>query len=127
MEKTFSGQILCSCAFGANIRFYTKQRARHETPFLQPPPLLRRASMSPPPPPPQSNFQVAFAPMKGLQWLKIGYDITPSRFLTKVLKIGKNVVQPLILALSTPNNGLRDVKLDKSTLKTPNYCVLGCI
>ena len=56
VEKTFSGQNLCSCAFGANIRSYTKQRARHGTPFLQPPPLLRRASMSPPP---QSNFQVA--------------------------------------------------------------------
>ena len=51
VEKTFSGQNLCSCAFGANIRSYTKQRARHGTPFLQPPPpLLRRASMSPPPP-----------------------------------------------------------------------------
>ena len=63
VEKTFSGQNLCSCAFGANIRSYTKQRARHGTPFLQPPPLLRRASMSPPPPPPQSNFQVAWRPM----------------------------------------------------------------
>ena len=60
VEKTFAGQILCSCAFGANIRSYTKQRARHGTPFLQPPPpLLRRASMSPPPPALQSNFQVA--------------------------------------------------------------------
>ena len=57
VEKTFSGQILCSCAFGANIRFYTKQRARHGTPFLQPPPpLLRRASMSPPPPPRRAIF-----------------------------------------------------------------------
>ena len=27
VEKTFSGQNLCSCAFGANIRSYTKQRA----------------------------------------------------------------------------------------------------
>ena len=57
VEKTFSGQNLCSCAFGANIRSYTKQRAQHGTPFLPPPP---------PPsvgvhvtPPPQSNFQVA--------------------------------------------------------------------
>ena len=58
VEKTFSGQNLCSCSFGANIRSYTKQRARHGTPFLQPPPLLRRAPMSPPPPL-QSNFQVA--------------------------------------------------------------------
>ena len=60
VEKTFSGQNLCSCAFGANIRSYTKQRARHGTPFLQPPP---------PPsagvhvtPPQKSNFQVALAP-----------------------------------------------------------------
>ena len=60
MEKTFSGQMLCSCAFDANIRSYTKRRARHGTPFLQPPP---------PPsagvhvtPPPQSNFQVALTP-----------------------------------------------------------------
>ena len=36
-KKTFSGQNLCSCAFGANIRSYTKQRAQHRTPFLQPP------------------------------------------------------------------------------------------
>ena len=38
VEKFFSGQNLCSCAFGANIRSSTKQRARHGTPFLQPPP-----------------------------------------------------------------------------------------
>ena len=38
VEKTFSGQILCSCAFGANIRSYTKQRVRHRTPFPHPPP-----------------------------------------------------------------------------------------
>ena len=38
MEKKFSGQNLCSCAFGANIRSYTKHRAQHGTPFLQPPP-----------------------------------------------------------------------------------------
>ena len=38
VEKTFAGQNLCSCAFGANIHSYTKQRARHGTPFLQPPP-----------------------------------------------------------------------------------------
>ena len=46
-EKKLSGQNLCS---RANIRPYTKQRARHGSPFLQPPPLLRWASMSPPPP-----------------------------------------------------------------------------
>ena len=62
VEKTFSGQILCSCAFGANIRSYTKQRARHGTPFLQPPPPPPSEGVHvtpPPPPPPQSNFQVA--------------------------------------------------------------------
>ena len=37
VEKIFQAKILCSCAFGANIRSYTKQRARHGTPFLQPP------------------------------------------------------------------------------------------
>ena len=31
--------------------------------------------------------------MKGPQWLKIGYDVTASRILTRVLKIGKIVVQ----------------------------------
>ena len=56
VEKLFRTKILCSCAFGANIHSYTKQRARHGTPFLQPPPLLRRASMSSPPPPPAEQF-----------------------------------------------------------------------
>ena len=55
--KKFSGQNLCSCAFGANIRSYTKQRARHGTPFLQPPTVLRRASMSSPPPPRRAIFR----------------------------------------------------------------------
>ena len=59
MEKKFSGQNLCSCTFGANIRSYTKQRARHGTPFLQPPPPSFGGRPCHPPPPPQSNFQVA--------------------------------------------------------------------
>ena len=50
VEKTFSGQILCSCAFGANIRSYTKQRARHGTPFLQPPSPSADVHVTPPPP-----------------------------------------------------------------------------
>ena len=55
---------LCSCAFGANIRSYTKQ---HGTPFLQPPPpsFGGRSCHPPPPPPPQSNFQVAL--VKGVK------------------------------------------------------------
>ena len=40
---------LCSGAFGGNNRPYTKQRARHGSPFLEPPPLLRRAPMPSPP------------------------------------------------------------------------------
>ena len=71
VEKTFSGQNLCSCA---NIRSYTKQRARHGTPFLQHPPSFggRPCHLPPPPsfrgrpchtpPPPQSNFQIAKGP-----------------------------------------------------------------
>ena len=59
VEKTFSGQNLCFCTFGANIRSYTKQRARHGTPFLQPPTPPSAGVHVTPPPPPQSNFQVA--------------------------------------------------------------------
>ena len=62
-KKLFRAKILCSCAFGANIRSYTKQRARHGTPFLQPPPPPSAGvHVTPPPPPPQSNFQVAPLP-----------------------------------------------------------------
>ena len=60
VEKTFSGQNSCSCAFGANIRSYTKQRARHRTPFLQPPPPSVGGRPCHPPPL-QSNFQVALS------------------------------------------------------------------
>ena len=51
MDKTFSGQNLCSCAFGANIRSYTKQRAQHGTPFVQPPPPPSAGVHVTPPPP----------------------------------------------------------------------------
>ena len=66
--KTFSGQNLCSCAFGANIRSYTKQRARHGTPFLAPPPPPPPSAgvhVTPPPPSLHSNFQVALAALGG--------------------------------------------------------------
>ena len=65
VEKTFSGQNLCSCAFGANIRSYTKQRARHGTPFLQPPPppsFGGRPCHPPPPPPRRAIFRSPFPP-----------------------------------------------------------------
>ena len=52
VEKIFSGQNLCCCAFGANIRSSTKQRARHGTPFLQPPPPSFGGRPCHPPPPP---------------------------------------------------------------------------
>ena len=58
VEKTFSGQNLCSCAFGANIRSYTKQRARHGTPFHQPPPSPSAGvHVTPPPPPRRAIFR----------------------------------------------------------------------
>ena len=38
MKVIFPGHKLCSGAFGGNIRPYTKQRARHGSPFLEPPP-----------------------------------------------------------------------------------------
>ena len=56
-KKSFRAKNLCFCAFGANIRSWTKQRARHGTPFLHPTTLLRRASMSPPPPPRRAIFR----------------------------------------------------------------------
>ena len=57
VEKTFLGQILRSCAFGANIRSYTKQRARHGTPSLQPPPPPLSFGGRPcHPPPPAEQF-----------------------------------------------------------------------
>ena len=60
MKKNFPGQNLCSGACGGNIRPYTKQRARHGSPFLEPhPPLLRRAPM--PSPPRKAIFGPPFA------------------------------------------------------------------
>ena len=63
VEKTFSGQNLCSCAFGANIRSYTKQRARHGTPFhgtAPPPPSFGGRPCHPPPPAEQFSGRPAF-------------------------------------------------------------------
>ena len=57
MKKYFLGQNLCSGAFGGNIRPYTKQRARHGTPFLEPPPPPSPGAHAIPPP--QSNFRAA--------------------------------------------------------------------
>ena len=58
MKKNFPGQNLCSGAFGGNNRPYTKQRARHGSPFLEPPP-PSFAGRPCHPPPPQSNFRAA--------------------------------------------------------------------
>ena len=50
-KKLFRAKIcLCSGAFGANIRSYTKQGPRHGTPFLHPPPPPRRAIFRSPSP-----------------------------------------------------------------------------
>ena len=57
VEKPFSSRILCSYAFGANIRSYTKKGARHRTPFLQPPPRsFGGCPCRAPPPPPAEEF-----------------------------------------------------------------------
>ena len=62
MKKKFPGQNLCSGAFGGNIRPYTKQKARHGSPFLEPPPpSFAGRPCHPPPPPPQSNFRAALS------------------------------------------------------------------
>ena len=61
-KKTFLGQILCSCAFGANIRSYTKQTTKGPTrnPISPTPPPPPSAGVHVTPPlPSQSNFQVA--------------------------------------------------------------------
>ena len=59
VKKNFPGQNLCSGAFG-NIRPYTKQRARHRSPFLErPPPPPSPGAHAIPPPPPQSHFRAA--------------------------------------------------------------------
>ena len=39
------------------------------------------------------GYQWVFAPVKGSQWLKLGYDITLTGILNRVLNIGKFVVQ----------------------------------
>ena len=80
VEKTFSGQNLCFCAFGANIRSYTNQRARHGTPFLQPPPpSCGGRPCHPPPPPPQSKFQVALGCLRA----RAVRSCTPPRALAR--------------------------------------------
>ena len=57
MKRNFPGQNLCSGAFGGNIRPYTKQRARHRSPFLErPPPSFAGRPCHPPPPPPAKQF-----------------------------------------------------------------------
>ena len=66
VKKNFPGQNLCSGAFGGNIRPYTKQRARHGSPFLEPPPPPPSPGAHTIPPPPQSNFRAAQAAPWGL-------------------------------------------------------------
>ena len=56
VKKKFPGQNLCSGAFGGNIRPYTKQRARHGSPFLEPPPPPSPGAHAIPPLPPTKQF-----------------------------------------------------------------------
>ena len=59
---------------------------------------------------------------KGLTMVKIEHEVTTTRILTKLLKIRKIVVQT---SNSSPNITLRYIKMDKRTLKTPKYYVIG--
>ena len=43
---------------------------------------------------------MGFCTYKGLKWLKLGYDITAGRFLSRVLNISTIVVQ-------TPNTSIK--------------------
>ena len=56
VKKKSPGQNLCSGAFGGNIRPYTKQRARHGSPFLEPPPPSFAGRPCHPAPPPAKQF-----------------------------------------------------------------------
>ena len=56
VEKTFSGQILCSCAFGANIRSYTKTKGPTRNPISSTPPPPSAGVHVTPPPPPAEQF-----------------------------------------------------------------------
>ena len=79
--KNFSGQNLCSRAFGANIRSYTKQRARHGTPFLQsPPPPSAGVHVTPPPPPPRRAIFRSPSPLENPQSkMKVKYQVLKKR------------------------------------------------
>ena len=60
---------------------------------------------------------MGICPYKGLKWLKLGYDITAGRILTRVLNIGQLWSKPLILAPNTPNNSLRDIENGQEYVK----------
>ena len=62
-KKTFSGRNLCSGAFSATIRCYTKQKARHGSPFLQPPPPPLSAGVRATPPPPTHRRASSGSPL----------------------------------------------------------------
>ena len=75
MEKTFSGQSLCSCAFGANIHSYRKQRARHGTPFLQPPSPPPSAGVHVTPLPPRRAIFRSPSPGRWSCWPEDGLEL----------------------------------------------------
>ena len=59
--------------------------------------------------------------------LKIGYDITDDIIVPKLLKLATLPLKIAPIAPNTPNNSLRDMKMDKGMLKMLNYHVIGCI
>ena len=52
--------------------------------------------------------------------LTIGYDITDDIILPKLLKLATLPLKIAPIAPNTPNNGLRDMKMDKGVLKMLN-------
>ena len=56
--------------------------------------------------------------------LKIGYNITDDIILPKLLKLATLPLKIAPIAPNTPNNSLRDMKMDKGML---HYHVIGCI
>ena len=67
MKKIFPGQNLCSGAFGGNNRPYTKQRARHGSPFLEPPPPPSPGAHAIPPPPCKAIFGPPLGSLKSFR------------------------------------------------------------
>ena len=63
----------------------------------------------------------------GVFGLKIGYDITDDIILPKLLKLATLPLKIAPITPNTPNNSLRDMKMDMGVLKMLNNHLIGCI